>query len=523
MTSQPSAPTEPRLRWSSSNDNGVLGNAVQTTREGEHKNQFFFDLDIKRFMPRRPEGMEEFEAQGQDRLIRKKLWEKHGRPMHVVTLEFADAAVEMEFQKDATRRAKRWVLYCVLINVVINFIATFQRFIRVIMNQYVHGTKPVDSRLQAPDNLMWNCCDSFTAMLLFLIQYLQMYKDKDFVLRNFQEVLLFWSLMQACSSLYWADQLKILDDTESAESVSSVIVMTLLAYKGMRFLYFLIFNVVIVGGYFALVARSFEQNHLMVLMSTGLMFLSWTMEVVQRRDFVQASASWRESSRSELLLHNILPASIVSQLKEQKGAISQSYEIATVFFADVVSFTTMSAQVTPDVLVDLLNRMFRRIDHLANNNGVEKIKTIGDCYMAAAGLPIENPMHAQTMARFSLQMCAMMARGDLKNPATGEPIRVRIGIHSGPCVAGVIGHKKFAYDIWGDAVNTASRMESHGDPMKIHCSEDTYKLLQDDFECERREPMTVKGKGLMQTYFVLAEKPSARSKVFLVTDPTANG
>merc|ERR1719293_597120 len=108
----------------------------------------------------------------------------------------------------------------------------------------------------------------------------------------------------------------------------------------------------------------------------------------------------------------------------------------------------------------------------------------------------------------------MMRRGDLKSPVTGQPIQVRLGIHSGPCVAGVIGHKKFAYDIWGDAVNTVARMESHGEPMRLHCSGDAHALLIDDFVCEAREPMTVKGKGLMQTYFVIAERPAARHKSF---------
>eukprot|EP00747_Dinoflagellata_sp_TGD_P123899 gnl/TRDRNA2_/TRDRNA2_173899_c6_seq1.p1 gnl/TRDRNA2_/TRDRNA2_173899_c6~~gnl/TRDRNA2_/TRDRNA2_173899_c6_seq1.p1 ORF type:complete len:325 (+),score=66.00 gnl/TRDRNA2_/TRDRNA2_173899_c6_seq1:88-975(+) len=244
------------------------------------------------------------------------------------------------------------------------------------------------------------------------------------------------------------------------------------------------------------------------------------MEVLHRKDFIQTTMLWKERQRSDLLLHNILPAPVVEQLHisqrlGQHHAIERRYDQATVLFADVVSFTTMSAQISAPRLVQILNLMFNRFDDLAVQNGVEKIKTIGDCYMAAAGLPLENPCHAQTMARFGLQMLQVVASGELRNPSTDQPIQVRVGIHSGPCVAGVIGNKKFAYDIWGDAVNTASRMESHGEPMRLHCSGDTYEQLKDDFDCEAREPMTVKGKGKMQTYFVIAEKNDTKGKSFV--------
>lgn len=196
---------------------------------------------------------------------------------------------------------------------------------------------------------------------------------------------------------------------------------------------------------------------------------------------------------------------------------AHAYDEVTVLFADVVSFTTMSAMIDPPTLVALLNQMFTAFDEIAIQNGVEKIKTIGDCYMAATGVPLNMRQHAKAMARFGLQMLAKVKEGTFVNPKTGEPIQVRVGMHSGPCVAGVIGHKKFAYDIWGDAVNTASRMESHGKPMHLHCSAATRALISDDFNCEAREVMKVKGKGEMQTYFVESEKPHAAHRVYVAS------
>lgn len=250
-----------------------------------------------------------------------------------------------------------------------------------------------------------------------------------------------------------------------------------------------------------------------------LLCLSYMLEVVQRRDFIQALAAWSESERSDQLLDNILPAMIVEQLKQDEGrhAIARSYKSVSILFADVVSFTTMSARTSPASLLRLLNRMFKVMDDLAEKNGVEKIKTIGDCYMAAAGLPVQNPDHALALARFGLQVLTAIGLSELRDPSTDERIQLRFGMHSGPCVAGVIGQKKFAYDIWGDAVNTAARMESHGQPMRLHCSSDTYELLNEDFLCEAREPMNVKGKGQMQTYFVVGERGAPQAKSFLTS------
>eukprot|EP00933_Yihiella_yeosuensis_P026902 TRINITY_DN20883_c0_g1_i1.p1 TRINITY_DN20883_c0_g1~~TRINITY_DN20883_c0_g1_i1.p1 ORF type:complete len:409 (+),score=69.22 TRINITY_DN20883_c0_g1_i1:167-1228(+) len=259
-----------------------------------------------------------------------------------------------------------------------------------------------------------------------------------------------------------------------------------------------------------------------VLSCGGIAFMCYAMEVLNRKDYIQAAMIRKDKMRSDMLLRNILPDVIIDQLKDATSstALAQNFDSITVLFADVVSFTTMSAQVSAQALVECLNHMFQRIDALAEKNGAEKIKTIGDCYMAAAGLPVPNPNHAQTMARFGLGMLELMASGELKNPATGENIQIRAGIHSGPAVAGVIGTKKFAYDVWGDAVNTASRMESHGQVMRLHCSEATHVLLKDDFVCEPQAKMEVKGKGLMQTYFVVSERSSAQYKSFVTHVPS---
>eukprot|EP00397_Hematodinium_sp_SG-2012_P026455 GEMP01027717.1.p1 GENE.GEMP01027717.1~~GEMP01027717.1.p1 ORF type:complete len:453 (+),score=81.00 GEMP01027717.1:680-2038(+) len=249
-----------------------------------------------------------------------------------------------------------------------------------------------------------------------------------------------------------------------------------------------------------------------------LLVLSYSLEVFQRKDFIQAQMVLLESERSDNLLQNILPPVIIKKLKSTGGrATAQSHDEVTILFSDVVAFTVMSAQITAKQLIELLDHLFHATDALAADNGVEKIKTIGDCYMAVAGLPDKNPMHAKAMARFALRLVQAICRGTFKNPATQEPIEVRVGIHSGHCIAGVLGQKKFAYDVWGDAVNTASRMESHGEPGKVHVSESTAELIDEDFFTESRGVRQIKGKGEMHTYFVVDERRHAKYKSYVVT------
>jgi class 3 adenylate cyclase len=208
----------------------------------------------------------------------------------------------------------------------------------------------------------------------------------------------------------------------------------------------------------------------------------------------------RERLRSERLLLSILPPAIAERLKDEPGTIAEGFPEATVVFADLAGFTAYSRSADPRGLVELLDAVFSAFDRLAAEAGVEKIKTIGDAYMAAAGIPVPRADHAAAAARMALGMqhaFAAIARGQ------GLQLALRIGINSGPVVAGVIGRHKFSYDLWGDTVNLASRMESHGEPGRIHVSAATRDLLGDEFLFEDRGAVAVKGSGPMETFFLL--------------------
>ena len=221
-----------------------------------------------------------------------------------------------------------------------------------------------------------------------------------------------------------------------------------------------------------------------------------------QRDRAMAALA-REQQRSESLLLNVLPEEIAPRLKAGESPIADAYDQATVLFADVVGFTVLSAKLDPAEMVGLLNEVFSRFDTLAERHGVEKIRTIGDNYMCVAGVPQRCDDHAPRAARLALDMRAFLdelrARGE-------ERIDFRIGLNSGPCVGGVIGLHKFVFDIWGDPVNTASRMESTGVPGRIQVSDVTRDLLRERFELEPRGTIDVKGKGPMQTWFLLRER-----------------
>ena len=212
-------------------------------------------------------------------------------------------------------------------------------------------------------------------------------------------------------------------------------------------------------------------------------------------------AAEREHDRSESLLENILPAAIASRLKSGAGAmIADKYPEASILFADMAGFTARASDTTPEELVRFLNRVFSDFDRLVERHGLEKIKTTGDSYMVVAGVPSPRSDHAVALAQLALDMRDVGA--NLHDPR-GRSVPIRIGISSGPVVAGVVGTRKFFYDVWGDAVNVASRMESTGVPGNIQVSPDAYALLKEAFVLEERGPIDVKGKGTMSTWFLI--------------------
>ena len=214
-----------------------------------------------------------------------------------------------------------------------------------------------------------------------------------------------------------------------------------------------------------------------------------------------------EQEKSEELLVRVLPRPIAERLKGSNQRIADQFVAASILFADVVDFTPFAQYLSPADVVGFLDHLFSQFDALVERHGLEKVKTIGDCYMAVAGAPNPRPDHARKAALLALDMRDVVAT----SAVTGRPrVQLRIGINSGPVVGGVIGTKRFLYDLWGDAVNTASRMESHGTPGEIQITRATYELLKDEFVCNRRGTIEVKGKGRMETWYLVGPRSDER-------------
>ena len=279
--------------------------------------------------------------------------------------------------------------------------------------------------------------------------------------------------------------------------IGALIVLTTRA----AFLWFLAYGVTLVLA--VVLPERIEPMHVVEGSTAGI-----ATTIVAVTVFVFASMAYfvrqrdRFQKESDDLLHAILPDEIAQRLKSDRTMIADDHASASVLFADVVGFTPMSATMSPPELVSLLNTVFTTFDRFVEELGLEKIKTVGDAYMVASGVPHGRSDHAHAIAELALRMRDHTER----HRFDGHEISLRIGINSGPVVAGVVGTHKFAYDLWGDVVNTASRMESEGVPGSIQVTPATYELIRDGFVCESRGVVSVKGKGDMETYFLVSRR-----------------
>ena len=279
-----------------------------------------------------------------------------------------------------------------------------------------------------------------------------------------------------------------------------VIALMFLSPRQAKYWFFAyLFNLVIT----VLFSEFFAQHGQVVSERTKTLFFLMNLGISSIVVYVFAAyfvnAALTERNRANNLLLNILPAPIARRLKLGEYPISEKFDSITVLFADIAGFTAWSESLSPDETVDVLNDIFSRFDRIVESKGLEKIKTIGDGYMVVADGPGLVDNHATIMMALAVEMLAEIERF---NAERGLTLNIRIGLNTGPAVAGVIGTKKFSYDLWGDTVNTASRMESHGIPGRVQITENTYESLKNYFSFEDRGFIEVKGKGKMHTFLL---------------------
>lgn len=244
------------------------------------------------------------------------------------------------------------------------------------------------------------------------------------------------------------------------------------------------------------------------LVGVGLGIFSAIFETFQRVNYLCSVAAWEERKLSDRVLENVLPIPIIQELLKtpDRSKIVKSHDSVTILFSHLTGFTLMAGRLKPEELVRMLDDLFNEFDKLADTHRLEKIKTIGPTYMVAGGVPIERPNHVQDVAGMALGIVNLLKTGKVVDPIEGNILKARVGMHTGPATAGIIGTKKFAYDLWGDAVNTASRMETSAQPMRVHCSSAVYKALHHRFTFEDDGKMLIKGKGYLHTYYLLAQR-----------------
>jgi class 3 adenylate cyclase len=317
--------------------------------------------------------------------------------------------------------------------------------------------------------------------------------------------------------------------TQEAEFASrfyftGLILVSMWAYglSRLRFWYAIVANLIIMAAY---EYASIEVKQLLAS-ETGIViftmhnffflganiigiFTSYNLERYTRRDFLQKHAMEAQRDQSDKLLYNVLPERIAEKLKRSSETIAEEFSSASVLFADIVNFTPISARFGPLEVVDMLNELFSHFDELVDKYSVEKIQIAGDGYMVASGVPAPRKNHAIVLAYLALDMLEYVRMQEFLGGR--HSIEIRIGLNSGPLIAGVIGRKKFVYALWGDMVNIASRMESHGASGKIQITRATYELVKDNFECEYIGEIAVKGRGKMEAWYLIKAKEKART------------
>ena len=246
------------------------------------------------------------------------------------------------------------------------------------------------------------------------------------------------------------------------------------------------------------VTKPYDKGELLARVRSGQRILSLEQELSDRNQDLFA-----EKEKSERLLLSIFPKAIADRLKQESGVIADSFSEASILFADICNFSDITTQKSPVELVEFLRQLFSAFDRLADQNGLEKLKTIGDAYMAVGGLPVPRRDHAEATAELALAMQKEVTQYDL---GSGKPLQLRIGINSGPIIAGVIGTAKLAYDLWGETVNIAARMEAYGLPGRIQVTAKTYERLRRNYRLEERGEVQVQGAGLLRTYFLIGRK-----------------
>jgi len=339
------------------------------------------------------------------------------------------------------------------------------------------------------------------------------------LLQKYVQILM--SVVVAVSGLGIVFMIAVTRDTELGNRFyfTGLILICMWAYGllRLRFWYAVLTNLIIMVGYeyaSIMVKHLLESQTGLVLFTMHNFFFlganvlgiftSYTLERYSRREFLQKYTIQKQRDQSDKLLFSLLPARIAEQLKHSQETIAEEFSSASVLFADIVDFTPISAHFEPREVVDMLNELFSGFDQLVDKYSVEKIQVAGDGYMLAAGVPTPRKNHAVVLAQLALEMLDYVKRQNFLGGR--HPIEIRIGLNSGALMGGVIGRKKLVYALWGDMVNTASRMESHGAKGKIQITRATYELIKDHFECEYIGEIDVKGKGRLEAWYLLGAK-----------------